>query len=277
MNPRLTDLIRRPDTARRGRAGLRVATALLIAGLVVVLPFGAAHAQDEQPPRGGNLSIDITDGTSPHPTATPAPSPSVISTPPPTLPPVLPGPGSPIIVGDVTQATIPDAGAADDALGDAPLVTGNVLAMSGLTATPSPSLGIDNGALTLDFVVRNMSTETFDATARFWVSNIFGTTIADIRNVAVDSLEPDETRRVQVRIDGPGQWIVLRADATLTPPERVADSDLQALSRDTVVVFLPWFLMWFTGLLCVLCTVGWWVFSRRGLGLRLGPVAGTAA
>lgn len=257
------------SAARHAFRRLGACTALLL--VVVTLAIGAhadrAIADTTDPDSEGNLTVDITDGSEPSPTPTTRP-PSAPPLPP--SPPRRPRPPSQNgpVTADVTQATIPDPTAADDALGDDPAVVGGVLAMGGLAASASPSLGIGNGALTLNFVMRNMSSTTFDSSARFWVDNAFGGRIADI-DVNVDDLEPDETRRVQVRFDELGQHVVLHAHVTLTPPTTVEGAALEPISRNTTVAVPPWFSISLISGLGVLSGLGWWLFNPRGLGLRL--------
>ncbi|MBW9121221.1 hypothetical protein JNB63_14070 [Microbacterium trichothecenolyticum] len=265
-----------PDPAHRGSRW----PALLAAGLVVVaLSAGAGGAAsaavrftDERDPQG-NLTVEVADG-SPNPTPSPTrtngngppftpPGPSS------TTPPRLPGRVTPATVTpQVTQATIPDPVDADEALGDDPVSTGGVLAMSGITATVEPSLEVGNGTLTLDVVVRNTSDSTFDSTAHFWIDHVAGGILVDLDEVDVDALAPDETRRVMVEVDGLGQHVVLRTYMTLTPPESLDGMPLSPLSRNKVVVIPPLFAMSVASGIVAIGGLMWWAVSPRGLGLR---------
>lgn len=257
---------------RRGsRVGLTVG--LLLAALLSVGSASASAAETPAPDSdtdGGALTVTIPgDPTpSPSPSATPSPVPS----PAPSKGGGNNGGTKPITKGDVTQATIPDPAAADDALGDDAVMLDGILAMSGLTATASPSIGVGNGSVTLDFVVRNLSQSTFDAKARFWIDNAVGAVIADIDKVKIKKLAPDETRRIQVRIEDLGQNVVLHAHATLTPPKKIDGVETSALTRDTSFTVVPLFSVSVLGGLGVLGGVAWWVFGSRAFGMRLLPL-----
>jgi hypothetical protein len=251
--------MRRARWLRAGALGLALA-ALLSTGVIgLPVQHAAAETIDE-----GNITVDVTDGV--EPTPRPAFTPPG---PPPGRPPVNPPRPGPPVAADVTQATIPDPVGADEALGEDPAVAGGILAMSGLTATASPSIAIGNGYVTLDFVVRNTSATAFDSTARFWIDNAVGGRIVDVDDVAVAALEPDETRRVQVRIDGLGQHFVLHAHVTLTPPDTVEGVELDAITRDTTIAVPPLFVLSLVSGIGAASGLLWWLFSRRGLGLAV--------
>lgn len=270
-----------PRTKRRPAPGVWSAAAALclavalsaVAGpaAATATPAAATATPAAEDSSDGNLTVEVTDGSpqpSPSPTRTNGP-PSTPPGPPATVPPRSPGRTTPpTVTPQVTQATIPDPAGADEALGDAPATTGGALAMSGMTASVSPSLDVGNGALTLDVVVRNTSKSTFDSTAHFWVRNVAGGLIADMDAVDVDGLAPDETRRVAVTIEGLGQHVVLRTYMTLTPPETVDGMPLSQLSRNRVVAVPPLFSMSLASGVAALSGLAWWVISPRGLGLR---------
>lgn len=245
------------------RQGFYLPGAVLVAALVLTSAGVVAQPALADTTDDGNLVVDVTDGVEPSPSPTRTPGPPFT---PPGPPPVPPRKGTPP-KGDVTQATIPDPDAADDALVDE-VVVGGALAMSGLTATASPSFAIGNGTLELSFVVRNTSDEAFDSTARFWVVDVLGSRIADIADVQVDGLEPDETRRVLVRIEGVGQHTVYRTYVTLTPPATIAGVPLTPVTRNAAVVVAPLFSMSLVSGIAALSGLAWWVVSPRGLGVR---------
>lgn len=246
--------------ARRGSALRAVALALALACLVLGLAAPAAFAEatadstDDQ----GNLIVDVTDGRPVRPVPVPRP----VTPPGPPAPPQA----GPSVTGSDTQATIPDPVAADDALDDP--VTSGPIAMSGLSAEASPSLGVGNGSITLSFVVRNNASRPIDATATFWIADVFGNTIVRVEEVEVDALDAGETRRVLVTIDGLGQHVVLRNYVTFVPPATIDDEPVSPLSRNTVVVVPPLFsLALLVGIGAAGCAV-WWAVGPRGLGLR---------
>lgn len=229
-----------------------------------------AHADTTDPDGQVNLTVNVTEDSSPSPTPTTTPR----STAPPVTPPRTPSTSSSTTNSSATsvatQATITDPVAADDALGADPVVVHGVLAMSGLSASASPSIEIGNGTLTVSFVVRNLSAAPFSSSAIFWVDNAFGGLIARTGEMAVDDLQPDETRRVQVVFEGLGQHFVLNVNATLTPPAEVGGTPIDPISRDRTMVVPPWFSIAMVSGIALLSRIGWWAYSPRGLGLRFG-------
>ena len=237
-----------------------LAVALVVAPLLVATT--SATASDRDPDGRGSITVEVTDDgqAGGGGGGAPGPAPAGLGT--------RPAGGG----GAVTQATIPDPGAADDALGNQPVSASGIIAMGGLTATPSPGLDPGNGSILLDFVVRNVSESTFDATATFWVDNMFGARLDQIADVAVRGLEPGETRRVQARVDALGQHLVLHAHASLTPAAEVDGADAATFTRSTMVVVPPLLTLSVLALLAGLATAGWW-FVRWALAVRVAGVA----
>lgn len=253
-----TGIARNTGSRRFGVGLTRMLAAVFVVG-AALSGAGPAAADPADPDLEANLTVDVTDGIVP----TSAPTPAS----PPTLPPRSSGTGTVTGSGVATQATIPNQTAADDALDDAVVVSGT-LAMSGLTASASPSILVGNGTLTVDFVVRNLSSSTFDSTASFWVDNAVGGRIAELDDIEIDGLEPDETRRVQVRFEGLGQHIVLHANATLNPPDMVEGVALEPISRNTTVMVPPWFSVSLVSVIGLLGWLSWWLVRRGARGAR---------
>ena len=90
----------------------------------------------------------------------------------------------------------------------------------------------------LSFVVRNVSKSTFDSTARFWVDATFGSRLSEVRGIRIRALKPGETRTVRATLVGLGQWTVLHAHATFTPPPSIDGTKVAAVSRDSFI-FVP--------------------------------------
>ncbi|MDR7182983.1 hypothetical protein J2X85_000006 [Microbacterium trichothecenolyticum] len=265
----------RLDGASRWRlaarlAGAVAAGAILATTLATSATAGVSSSTDDD--STGTMTVEVTDGLpspSPSPSRTGNGPPVTPAGPPSTVPPRNPGrTTSTAAAVQVTQATIPDPIGADEALGDDVVSTGGALAMSGISASVSPSLELGNGSVTLDVVVRNTSRSTFDSSARFWVDNVFGGRVVEVDDVQVDALEPDETRRIAVTVEGLGQHVVLRSYMTLTPPPAVDGLTLTALSRNKAFAVTPLFSVSLASIAAVLSGVAWWVFSPRGLGLR---------
>ncbi len=246
------------------------AASLLVAMSLSVGAVAAAEASVDDPEVDGTLSVEVTDG-SPTPTPTPSSTPTTRAT---VIPPRSSSAGNSSTGGSstsvATQATIPNPTTADDALGADPAVVDGVLAMSGLSASASPSIEIGNGTLTVSFVVRNLSAAPFSSTATFWVDNAFGGLIAKTGEMAVDDLQPDETRRIQVVFEGLGQHVVLNVNATLTPPPEISGTPIEPISRNSTVMVPPWFSIALVSGIALLSRIGWWAYSPRGLGMRLG-------
>ncbi len=242
--------------------------------LVSVVVFGLWIAEpvwgvDEDP--DGNLSVVVTDGdespASPSPTARPSASPTPVS--PVSSPPPRRSNGSPSS-GNVEQVTVTSSGTAD-ALGSDPIVVDGILSVSRLLASVEPSFTPGNGVVSLSFTVRNSSSTPFDATARFWIENAVGARVASTDDIAVNGLEPGETRRVIARIDGLGQYTYLTGHVTFTPPDEVEGTPLEPLSRDTIIVLPPLFSLAVGGGLAAIGGLTWWLVGPRGIRLLFTP------
>lgn len=250
----------------------RCLQASLILGAVAALlalsawagPIPGAHASSDDSEIDGGLSVEVADDT-----ATPTPTPS--TKPPRTgsaVPPRTPSSATGSSASSVaTQATIPDAATADDAVTDDPVVVDGVLTMSGLSTSVSPWIDVGNGSVTVSFVVRNISPSPFDSTAVFWVDNAFGGFIAKTGDIAVDDLQPDETRRVQAVFTDLGQHIVLNVNAVLTPPEEVSGTEVAPIGRDVTLFVPPLFSIAVITGIAALSRVGWWAYGRYRWGL----------
>ena len=113
-----------------------------------------------------------------------------------------------------------------------------IVNVSGLTSkflwSPNPT----GSAVELSFVVRNVSKSTFDSTARFWVDTTFGSRLSEVRGIRIRALKPGEIRTVRGTLAGLGQWTVLHAHATFTPPPSIDGTKVAAVSRDSFI-FVP--------------------------------------
>lgn len=125
---------------------------------------------------------------------------------------------------------------------------GGVLHVGGLLSSYQPSLNPFGGDLELAFTVRNVSKSTVEATADFWMEGPFGNRISSADGVRVAELKPGETRTVSASLPGVGQWTVLSAHATFTPPTVVDETELSPLTRDSTAFALPWFFVLLTTL-----------------------------
>jgi hypothetical protein len=144
--------------------------------------------------------------------------------------------------------------------------------VGGLGASVSPSFEPGGGRTTLSVTVRNTSEETLDATADFRVANIFGGTIAEVDDVAVDALEPNEARRVTTTVEGLGQGILLRGYVTVTPPALVAEQEVAPTTRESVFFVPPLFLA--SGIAAVAAVAAglWWALGAGRLRVALAAL-----
>ncbi|WP_156887480.1 hypothetical protein [Propionicicella superfundia] len=117
------------------------------------------------------------------------------------------------------------------------------LYVSGLILVHKASLNPLRGTLLLRLTVRNVSAKPADATAVFWVTQIFGGTIGSPITVEIPGLQPDETRPVEVTIDGVGQWTFVTGHATLTKKTGDGETPVAPVNRDMATFTPPWFVL----------------------------------
>lgn len=237
-------------------AGIAAATA------VIATAASAAIALADDGDGGTHLVVTVIDSSA-SPTATPTSS--ATST------------GTASSTGGSTSATGSGVGttaagtttqpAATSGTPDASTAPG-VLYVSGLTWVYRASLNPFGGSLELRFTVRNVYSKAVDASARFWVTQVFGGPVGQPVDVAVAGLKPGETRTVAATVDGLAAWTVVSAHVTLTPPAKVGVLELGPITRDTVAWFAPWPVVLLVGL------AGAWLVWRRVRARRV-PAVGT--
>lgn len=211
-----------PTRVRRwARSILAVGTALVAVSLIAV----PAHAEDADAD-GIGISVPVVGTSAPAQSAPPVGRSSS---------------GSSQTSGASAVAT--DSPAPVPAAGDLEIAGG--LYLSDISGTSRPTLNPLEGATELWVTLRNLSSETIDATADFSLATAFGTRI-DGAQVHVRSLKPKETRVVTTTLSGSGQWPFVVGRVTLTPPSQIDGQDTAAVSRAAVVYVLPWLLL--TGL-----------------------------
>ncbi|MHC5797377.1 hypothetical protein ACVXZ4_14590 [Lacisediminihabitans sp. FW035] len=168
------------------------------------------------------------------------------------------GAGNPGPTPSLTPSSTPKPGDLD---------LGGVLYLSGVTSEYVWSINPAHSAVLLHLTLRNVSKTTFSSSARFWIDTTLGNTVSDVKGVRIDRLRPNETRIVTVLMDGLGQWTVLHAHATVTPPKSVDGVTLQPVTRDSYI-FVPPLLAGSVGLL----GLGLLVLGRLVWALRLAPL-----
>jgi hypothetical protein len=214
----------------------RLALGIVVGALLAPgAALAAAHATD--PAGTDNLSVVISDD--PSPSSSPDPS---------TTAPVggqNGAPGRPAPGGAGSSPAGSTGGAGPAGAGAAPasdeVSLSGALYVGGLTASATPSPDPGQGTVTLWFTVRNASESTIDATADFWMnSQLFGTRIDSEDDVAIAGLAPGESRVVSAQLTSAGQWTLIDAHVTLTPPDSVDGMPLSPVTRDALVVAFPW-------------------------------------
>jgi hypothetical protein len=125
---------------------------------------------------------------------------------------------------------------------------GGILYVSGIGWNYTPSINPFGGTVDLRFTVRNVFSKPVSASASFWATNIFGSTLGAPIVVPIDKLQPGETRTVSATLGGLAQWTVITAHTTFTPPPKVGDTAMTPVTRDAVVWFAPWLFLLLTSL-----------------------------
>ena len=187
-------------------------------------------------PRGVDLSVKVlgpAGSTSPAAPAAPGAPPRTTA----------PQPAKPAPVRGVTQTTIVGSAAGTHALGIDPIAVNGVFYVSGVTATPKPDLGPGGGDIVLAFTLRNVTTIPVTARLKFWITNAVGMQLAAVDAVEVSDLAPGETRTVTATLPDVGQWTVFTGHVTLTPPTEVLGTALGPVSRESLIVIPPYFLL----------------------------------
>lgn len=170
------------------------------------------------------------------------------------------------------NAVATDSPAPVPAAGDMEIAGG--LYLSDIGGTSRPTLNPLEGATELWVTLRNLSSETIDATADFSIATVFGARI-DGAEVRVHSLKPKETRVVTTTLSGSGQWPFVVGRVTLTPPAQIDGQQTAAVSRAAVVYVRPWLLL--TGLaLIALAVVILRITATTLVAPRPVPAAGVA-
>lgn len=225
----------------------RVAAAALVAAISLVLAVAPTAATPVQGQGGTDLNVDVI-STSPQPSSSKSPSTKASAKPSTakssTAKPSATKSGSAPSAGPNQPSTVSSAPASPvpgDDTGEQSI--GGVLYVSGLTWVYTPSINPVGGTADLRFTVRNVYSQAVDASALLWVSTPFGWPVGIPVEVAVPQLKPGETRVIAAQISGLAQWTMVSAHATFTPPERLGNTNLAPLTRDTVIWFLPWFLL----------------------------------
>lgn len=258
-------ILRRSTRTKRFAAGILsaallgsavlAATALgLLAGAAGATPAWADDSDDS------NMTVEVIDPnappTTPPPTTTPPPAsggnqgPGAASGPSPTAPPT------------VTQAPITDPDNADGALGEESATLAGLIYVSNVRSTGSWSLHPDGGEVRIVLVIRNVSGETVNGVARFWITTAWGWMMVEPVETEVNELVPGETRELTATLPGPGQWIFYQTHAEFIPPESVDGVELNPITRAENIIVVPWFSIAVASAVLLL-GIGTYVWWRR--------------
>lgn len=206
----------------RLRATARVALAAGAALVAVSLLAVPAHAADDDGASGGiGLTVPVIGSA-----VTPATGTAAGSS----------GRGSGTGGGVDAVVTAP---AEEPAPAEGDLLIAGGLYLSDITGTSRPTPNPLEGKADLWFTLRNLSTDTIDATADFSIATLTGALIDDAR-VEIAGLKPGESRVVGATLSGTGQWPFVAGRVTLNPPDEIEGQPTAAVSRAAVVYVFPW-------------------------------------
>ena len=259
-----TEFLRPATTRARLRRYAALVALCTLAG-VGALAGGVSAMAAEPDGSGGGIGISVV-----VPSSTPTPTSTVPTT-------------TTTVNGTTTVTTTPRGGSsagttgtttpvvntvATDPLSDS-IGLGGVVFISGLTSTNDPSINPLAGSLTTRFTVRNVSDETLDASAKFWITNVFGAKLSS-HTVKIRDLEAGESRVVDATLPGVGQWTLLTTHMTFTPPAEIDGVTLTPVTRDAMAFAAPWFI--FAGLLLAAAAYGIVYLLRLNRSTRLATV-----
>ena len=164
----------------------------------------------------------------------------------------------------VSEVALNTPAAAVDALGEDPFDLGGVFYLSGLVGSAAPVIGPEGGNVTLAFTVKNVTSWPLSADLRYWLENAVGMEVAHTDGIRVIEVEAGQTKTISVTLPDVGQWGVLNAHMTFTPPEAVRGTVLTPVTRDTLIILPPYFVLLAAGLLGALFFVARYVLGWRG-------------
>lgn len=207
------------------RRGPGLAGVALLGWAALVLAGTPALADETPAPTVTASDAGPTSSTTPtvEPSGTPAPTPTDSAAPAPT--------GSAAAGAPTPEPTF------------RPVAVGGVLYVSGVRTTMHPSWDPLGGTLHVELTVRNATDRILDASASFGATTLLGIDLGGSDTLAVRGLEPGEIRTISADIGGIGQWGVLEAHMTVTPPSAIDGVELAPLARERWVVAPPWYLL----------------------------------
>jgi hypothetical protein len=269
---------------RPPRRAVRVGAALcgiLLAALLIPLAGLSAHsalAADDPIGSEGNVSVSVTDGSTPKPSSSSTAGQNGTGSGGSSGGSSSGGSGGSSSGGSSTGGSGQGGtggGTGSSTAQPSEITADGVLYVGGLESSTAMSLDPGEGYVTLWFTVRNTSKSTIDATASFWMTSFFDNEIDAVDAVPVTALKPDETRVVTAQLHRGGQWILLNAHVTLTPPDSVDGTKLSPVTRDAIVLLFPWLL----AIIAVVILGGLlaWRLIRGTSAAAVAPVVADAA
>jgi len=203
---------------------------LPVVGILVLLTAVSfpALAADPSGDGTGNLGVTVLDPTD---TESPSPSPSPSGTPRPG------GSGHPSESPSPSETPNPEPTSVPD--------DGGWIVVSGLDASAHGEFDPLRGWVTASEVITNKSaSRVASGTVTFRLLNPLGVQIGSKVTHTVTGIAPGESQRVNARLDGVGQWPLLRVVATFTPDAAASDSEpAEPIEREAWVLAFPWVLL----------------------------------
>lgn len=200
--------------------------AILVLVSAAVLPTAALDPTGDGT---GTLGVTVIDPTA---TESPTPSPSPSGTPRPG------GGGGGGSGGSPTPSPSPDPQPTQEPEG------GGWIVMGGLDASAHGSIDPLRGWVNASVALANQSTsDTASGTMTFRLFSPLGAQIGSKVTHEVTGIAPGDTQRINARLDGVGQWPLVRVTATFTPAAPEAGEAMDPMTREAWVVTFPWVLL----------------------------------
>ncbi|MFG6444021.1 WxL protein peptidoglycan domain-containing protein [Microbacterium sp. P07] len=120
------------------------------------------------------------------------------------------------------------------------------LTITGITAAYTPSFNPLAGETTVTFTVQNAGNVALAGQLKTEIKGFFGITLASPTQQDVSEMLPGSTRTVTAVVPGVGQWLFLNPVTTLYPSvdeTALNPGPLASVTRDTVVIAVPWVLL----------------------------------
>lgn len=151
-------------------------------------------------------------------------------------------------------------------------VIAGVLFVSGLHAELVESTSALQKDVHLSMTLHNGSKSAIDLSSKFWITSLVGTTIGAADGIPVRALAPGQSRVLEATLSGLGQWTVMHAYATITPPALVDGVKALPLSRETFITVPPLLVIGGGAIAAGGAAVSWLVYLRRPIMMSLSKI-----